>query len=134
MNHPATRGHGEASLRPQSSMLDGMRSFIRSTYLRATLAGLDMADHVLLLVDTSTKLGHLLASQGPNGPHNPGDDEILLFLASREAFSDALTRLGIEPSQGCEALSDPVELGAVRLVCVGEDIGCFEVVAAEGVC
>lgn len=132
MNHPSTRGAAGPNLPPHASSVDGMRSFIRSTYLRATLAGLDMTEHVLLMVDTSTQLGHQLASQGPNGPHGQSQDEILLFLASREAFLDAVERLGVEPTQGCDALAEPVELGSVRLVCVGEEIVCFEVPAADG--
>lgn len=130
MSMPTTRRATHAP--PQNKMVEGLRGFVRSTYLRATLAGLDMGEHVLLMVDTSTDLGRALAALGRRQPDG-GPDEVLLYLASREAFIDALLRLGVDPLRGREALSEPIDLGSVRLVCVGDDLAFFDVVAAEGV-
>ena len=56
-----------------------------------------------------------------------------LFLASRRAFTEALGQLGLDQrTAGGEALSDPVALGAMRLVCVARDMVFLDIPVADG--
>ncbi len=116
---------------PSVPQLVAMRGFLRSTYLRGTLAGTDFTNHVVVLAEVSTPQGRALALQNPQAPAS-GDDN-LIFLASHEGFVDVLGKIGVNRDLSQAYLAAPLALGSMRLVCVGQDIVTFQVVVAEGV-
>ncbi len=117
---------------------DGLRRQLQQMFVRATLDGVDMNEHLVLLVDTSTRPGRWFAEQANDasddedseGPES--GDQTTLYLASKEDFGEALEQITVEPPTSADILNDPVAPGAMRLVCIGDDIVYLDIPVAEG--
>ena len=121
---PKTRG----GLAYQSDIVRQSEAHVRATCASATMDGLDMTTHLVLLADCSTKLGHFFASSTSDVPPNE-DGSVVVFTAivSKTAFAELLGGVSLTLPIGWHTRLRPSPPDKVTVVCITEDIGFFEV-------